>query len=43
MTVRGLRTVAAFAFGLLVAGVCGRVIAFPIDGDQTDVAAEDRT
>jgi cytochrome c peroxidase len=35
MIVRGSRTVAAVALGLLAVGICGRVIAFPVDGDQT--------
>jgi cytochrome c peroxidase len=32
---RSPKTAAVVALGLLVAGVCGRVMAFPVDGDQT--------
>jgi cytochrome c peroxidase len=35
MTVRRSSIAAALAFGLLFAGVCGRVTAFPVAGDQT--------
>jgi cytochrome c peroxidase len=40
MTVHRSRIAAAVTFGLLIAGVCGRVTAFPVDGDQTTLPAK---